>query len=207
MYVTSSRLLAAAAVASSFALAGCTVTRPTGTAGGASAPSQTQTAQTRTPASSPSAIDAQVDASLSRLYETVAGSRALVAGAPGVLVFPSVVGASLGVGAEYGRGVLRSNGRTEAYYSTTAGSIGFQAGAQSKAVFYVFTSRDALDKFRQSRGWTVGADATVAVARYGANGVVDTSTFRQPVVAFVMTNVGLEAGASLQGAKVTEIRP
>lgn len=194
MHVATSRLLAAAAIASTLAVTGCTVTRPTGAA-------------SDVPASSPSAIDAQVDASLSRLYDTVPGSRALVAGSQGVLVFPSVVGGSLGVGAEYGRGVLRSGGRTQAYYSTTAGSIGFQAGAQSKAVFYVFNSREALEKFRQSRGWTVGADATVAVARYGANGVIDTSTFRQPVVAFVMTNVGLEAGASLQGAKVTEIRP
>ncbi|WP_447775897.1 BPSL1445 family SYLF domain-containing lipoprotein [Variovorax boronicumulans] len=194
MHVAPSRLLAAAAIASTLAVTGCTVTRPTGAA-------------SDVPASSPSAIDAQVDASLARLYDTVTGSRALVAGAQGVLVFPSVVGGSLGVGAEYGRGALRTAGRTQAYYSTTAGSIGFQAGAQSKAVFYVFTSKEALDKFRQSRGWTVGADATVALARYGANGVIDSSTFRQPVVAFVVTNVGLEAGASVQGAKVTEIRP
>lgn len=194
MYVAPSRLLAVAAIAASLAVTGCTVTRPTGAA-------------SDVPASSASAIDAQVDASLSRLYDTVAGSRALVAGAQGVLVFPAVVGGSLGVGAEYGRGALRTGGRTQGYYSTTAGSIGFQAGAQSKAVFYVFTSKEALDKFRQSRGWTVGADATVALARYGANGAIDSNTFRQPVVAFVMTNVGLEAGASVQGAKVTEIRP
>ena len=194
MHVAPFHLLAAAAIAASLAVTGCTVTRPSGAANDI-------------PASSASAIDAQVDASLARLYDTVAGSRALVAGAQGVLVFPSVVGGSFGIGADYGRGALHSGGRTQSYYSTTAGSIGFQAGAQSKAVFYVFTSREALDKFRQSRGWTVGVDATVALARYGANGVVDSSTFRQPVVAFVMTNVGLEAGASVQGAKVTEIRP
>ncbi|BEP55500.1 lipoprotein [Variovorax sp. V118] len=194
MHVAPFHLLAAAAIAASLAVTGCTVTRPSGAANDI-------------PASSASAIDAQVDASLARLYDTVAGSRALVAGAQGVLVFPSVVGGSFGIGADYGRGALRSGGRTQSYYSTTAGSIGFQAGAQSKAVFYVFTSREALDKFRQSRGWTVGVDATVALARYGANGVVDSSTFRQPVVAFVMTNVGLEAGASVQGAKITEIRP
>ena len=72
-----------------------------------------------------------------------------------------------------GRGALRVNGRTEAYYSTTAGSLGFQAGAQSKAVIYVFTTQQALDKFRSSKGWTVGADATVALATIGANGSVD----------------------------------
>ena len=185
-------LCAAAAVAAcSIALVGCTTTRP---------------ADRASSTSSRASIDAQVDASLSKLYASVPDSRELVANSRGVLVFPAVVGASLGIGAEYGRGALRAGGRTQAYYSTTAGSLGFQAGAQSKAVIYVFTTQDALDKFRNSRGWTVGADATVAAATLGANGRIDTNTIRQPVVGFVMTNVGLEAGVSLQGAKITEVQ-
>ena len=178
-------------VACSLAFVGCTTTRPQ---------DQASSATSRT------SIDAQVDASLSKLYDSVKGSRELVAKSSGVLVFPAVVGASLGVGAEYGRGALRVNGRTQSYYSTTAGSVGFQAGAQSKAVIYLFTTQAALDKFRGSKGWTAGADATVAVATIGANGNVDTNTIRQPVVGFVLTNVGLEAGVSLQGAKITEIQ-
>lgn len=183
--------LVAAMTACSLAFVGCTTTRPDDKASGTSA---------RT------ALDAQVNASLSKLYDTVPGSRELVAKSRGVLVFPAVVGASFGIGAEYGRGALRVGGRTEAYYSTTAGSIGFQAGAQSKAVIYLFTTQDALDKFRNSSGWTAGADATVAVANVGANGSVDTNTVQQPVVGFVLTNVGLEAGVSLQGAKITRIQ-
>jgi len=151
-------------------------------------------------------IDSQVDAALSKLYTNVPGSRELVAKSKGVLVFPDVIGASLVVGAQYGRGALRVNGRTEAYYSTTAGSLGFQAGAQSKAVIYLFTTQQALDKFRSSQGWTVGADATVALATIGANGSIDTNTVQQPVVGFVLTNVGLEAGVSLQGAKIERIQ-
>jgi len=177
--------------ACSLAFVGCTTTRPQ---------DQSSSATSRT------SIDAQVDASLSKLYDSVKGSRELVSKSSGVLVFPAVVGASLGVGAEYGRGALRVNGRTQSYYSTTAGSVGFQAGAQSKAVIYLFTTQAALDKFRSSRGWTAGADATVAVATIGANGNVDTNTIRQPVVGFVLTNVGLEAGVSLSGAKITEIQ-
>ena len=179
-----------AVAAASVLFAGCTTTRP---------------GDTGTSTSSRTSIDAQVDASLSKLYQTVPGSREMVGKAAGVLVFPSVVGASLGVGAEYGRGALRTGGRTQAYYSTTAGSIGFQAGAQSKAVIYVFNTQESLAKFRSSKGWTAGADATVAVATIGANGAVDTNTIRQPVVGFVLTNVGLEAGVSVSGAKITEI--
>ena len=179
-----------AVAAASVLFAGCTTTRP---------------GDTGTSSSSRTSIDAQVDASLSKLYQSVPGSREMVSKAAGVLVFPSVVGASLGVGAEYGRGALRTGGRTQAYYSTTAGSIGFQAGAQSKAVIYVFNTQESLAKFRSSKGWTAGADATVAVATIGANGAVDTNTIRQPVVGFVLTNVGLEAGVSVSGAKITEI--
>jgi lipid-binding SYLF domain-containing protein len=157
--------------------------------------------------SSRASIDAQVDASLAKLYTNAPGSRELVAKSRGVLVFPAVVGASFVVGGQYGRGSLRVNGRTVGYYSSTAGSLGFQAGAQSKSVIYLFTTQDALDKFRSSNGWTVGADATVALATIGANGSVDTNTVQQPVVSFVLTNVGLEAGVSLQGAKINPIQP
>lgn len=180
-----------AVAACSLAFVGCTTTRP-----GDSASST----------SSRTSIDAQVDASLSKLYDTVPGSRELVSKSRGVLVFPGVVGGSFVIGAEYGRGALRTGGRTQAYYSTTAGSIGFQAGAQSKAVFYLFTTQEALDKFRNSKGWTAGADANVAVANVGANGSIDTNTIRQPVVGFVLNNVGLEAGVSLTGAKISEIQ-
>ena len=183
--------LSSVVAACSLAFVGCTTTRPQDQA---------------TSASSRTSIDAQVDASLSKLYDSVKGSRELVGKSSGVLVFPAVVGASMGVGAQYGRGALRVNGRTQAYYSTTAGSLGFQAGAQSKAIIYVFNTQAALDKFRSSKGWTAGADATVAHATSGANGSIDTNTIQQPVVGFVMTNVGLEAGVSLQGAKITEIQ-
>ena len=186
--LTATALLAAC----SLAFVGCTTTRP----GDAS-----------TPSSARSAIDAEVDAALSKLYNSVPGSRELVGKSAGVLVFPNVLSASLGVGAEYGRGALRTGNRTQGYYSTTAGSIGWQAGAQSRAVIYVFSTQDALDKFRASKGWTVGADATVALATVGANGQIDSNTIRQPVVGYVLTNAGLEAGVALQGAKISPVAP
>lgn len=151
------------------------------------------------------AIDREVDATLSRLYSTVPGTREMVQRSAGVLVFPSVVGGSFVVGAEYGKGALREGGTTTGYYSTTAGSIGFQAGGQSKAVIYVFNTGEALQKFKASNGWTAGADATVAVGKIGANGSVDTETMKQAVSSFILTNVGLEAGASVGAAKVTRI--
>ena len=182
--------LAIAVGLGSVAMIGCTTTPPGSEASG---PSER------------AAMEKNVDATLSRLYTTVPGSREMLQRAAGVLVFPSVVGGSFVVGAEYGRGALREGGRTTGYYSTTAGSIGFQAGGQSKAVIYVFNTREALEKFKNSKGWTAGADATVAVGKIGANGSVDTQTVQQPVSSFILTNVGLEAGAAVGAAKVTQI--
>jgi lipid-binding SYLF domain-containing protein len=77
-------------------------------------------------------IDAGIDVTLSRLYESAPESRQLVARAAGVLVFPSVLSVSFGVGAEHGDGALRVDGKTVGYYKTTAGSFGFQAEPSRK---------------------------------------------------------------------------
>ncbi|CAH0447735.1 hypothetical protein LMG10661_03808 [Ralstonia syzygii subsp. syzygii] len=149
--------------------------------------------------------NSQADSALSRLYTTADGSRELVARAKGVLVFPSVLNAGFVVGGQYGEGVLRSGGRPLGYYNIASASIGFQAGAQSRALIILFMTDEALNKFRASQGWTAGVDATVALAKIGANGAVDTNTAQQPVIGFVLTNAGLMAGASVEGTKITKL--
>jgi lipid-binding SYLF domain-containing protein len=151
-------------------------------------------------------IDADVDATMQRLYATVKGSRELVAKSRGVLVFPSVIQAGFVVGAQYGKGALRVGGGTVGYYSTTSASVGLQAGAQSKSLIFLFMTQDALDKFRNSDGWAAGVDASVALVKMGANGVVDTTTATSPVEAFVLTNAGLMADVSLAGTKVSRLK-
>jgi lipid-binding SYLF domain-containing protein len=150
-------------------------------------------------------IDADVDEVLARLYRTVNGSRELLAKARGVLVFPDVMGAGFVVGAEYGRGALRVEGRTLGYFTTVGGSFGAQIGAQSRAIVYAFMTRTSLDHFKRSSGWTAGADATVALVKMGANGMIDTHTAVNPIEAFVLTNAGLMAGVSLAGSKVSRL--
>lgn len=182
--------VATAMAAASIAMVGCTTTKENAQASG---PSER------------ASLEAQVNSTLSRLYDTAPGSRELIARAKGVLVFPAVVGGSFVIGVEHGRGVLRTGNRTHSYYSTTSGSIGWQAGGQSKAVIYVFSTQDALDKFVNGNGWSGGVDATVAAGHVGANGSIDTQTAQAPVSSYVMTNTGLEAGVSVQGSKITKI--
>jgi lipid-binding SYLF domain-containing protein len=66
-------------------------------------------------------------------------------------------------------------------------------------------TRDALDKFRNAAGWSVGGDVAVSIVKVGANGTIDTTSVSSQVVALVLTNVGLMADASLNGAKVTRL--
>ncbi len=190
MHFPTLRTLTLAVLAGSMLLTGCTTTGETDTAPNTAARV---------------ALDAEVSDTLNRLYKVAPDAREMVAKAAGVLVFPSVIGGSFVVGGGYGRGAMLVDGRTQGYYSLGTGSIGWQIGAQSKSVIYVFNTREALAKFLDSTGWVAGVDASVAVAHIGANGRIDSETIRQPVVGFVMNNAGLEAGVSLQGTKISRI--
>lgn len=151
-------------------------------------------------------IDAGVDSTLTRLYNVVPGARELVGKSNGLLVFPTVINAGIGLGGQYGEGALRVGGKSVGYYSTASASVGLQAGAQSKAIVFLFMTADALDRFRSSEGWSAGADASVAVLKVGANGNVDTGTATGQINAFVLTNGGLMAGATVDGTKVTRLK-
>ncbi|KVU81555.1 hypothetical protein WK76_30660 [Burkholderia ubonensis] len=184
---------AAALIVGSLALAGCTTT-----------PDKPDTAATN--ASRRQAIDSSVDATLSRLYSTVKGSRELVAKSRGVLVFPEVLQAGFIVGGQSGNGALRVGGSTVGYYNTSSLSVGLQAGAQSKAIVFLFMTQESLNEFRGSDGWAAGAGASVALVKMGANGAVDTNTATAPVQVFVLTNAGLMGDVSINGTKVTKLK-
>ncbi len=150
-------------------------------------------------------IDVRVDTALERFNNDIKGGKEFLKTAKGVLVFPSVIKAGIGIGGEYGEGALRINGKTVDYYSTAAASIGFQLGAQSKTVIVVFMQADALKKFRASSGWEAGVDGSVALIELGAGGSIDTTNIKSPIVGFVFGNKGLMYNLTLEGSKYTKI--
>jgi lipid-binding SYLF domain-containing protein len=156
-------------------------------------------------AASKSKIDRRVDKAIAEFRDDIGGADAVLAKAVGVLVFPSVKKAGIGVGGEYGEGALRIGGKTVAYYNTAAASIGFQLGAQARRQIIVFLDQNALTKFRASEGWEIGVDASVAVVTLGAGGAIDTTTLDQPIVAFIFDNKGLMYNLSLEGSKISRI--
>lgn len=156
-------------------------------------------------AASAQEIDIKVDAALEKFRKDVGGANEFLQAAKGVLVFPSVIKAGIGIGGEYGEGSLRVGGKTVAYYNTASASIGFQLGAQSMTVIMVFMQQEALTNFRDSQGWEAGVDGSVALIKLGAGGSIDTNNIRDPIVGFVFGNKGLMYNLSLEGTKITKL--
>jgi lipid-binding SYLF domain-containing protein len=166
----------------------------------------TNMASRATPREQMQTIDRDVDAAMANLYASVPGSRELARKARGILVFPKVYEAGFLVGGEYGRGELEIGGMNAGYYKMTGLSVGLQAGAQSKAVIFMFMTQDALDRFVGGSGWTAGVDASVALVKVGANGTLDSASAGAAVNAFALTNAGLMAAATVDGTKVSKLQ-
>ncbi|MBN0987435.1 YSC84-related protein [Amphritea pacifica] len=156
-------------------------------------------------AASAQEIDAKVNQTLKEFYHHSPAGKELARKAVGVLIFPDVIKAGMGIGGEYGEGALRLGGKTAAYYNVASASIGFQLGAQIKSEVLLFMSQEALDKFRNSDGWEAGVDGSVALATVGAGGQIDSNTVQQPIIGFIFSNKGLMYNLSIEGSKITRI--
>lgn len=152
-------------------------------------------------------IDARVDASLDFLYANYPGAVTLRDKAAGILVMPLITKAGFGIGAAYGRGALRVGDATVDYYSAAQASFGLQAGAQQYAHALFFMTEEALAEFRNSPGWSAGANLEYAVKDRAENISADTTTALSPVVAVVFGQAGLIAGATIGGTKYSRIIP
>ncbi|MFA6321367.1 MAG: YSC84-related protein [Candidatus Omnitrophota bacterium] len=150
-------------------------------------------------------IDAGVEVALKNLKD-IKGGNDVINRAKGLLIFPGVFKGAIGIGGEYGEGALRIHGKTVDYYSTAAASIGLQLGGQKKTIIIAFMTDEALKNFRDSAGWKVGVDASVAVITVGAGTQLSSAISNKPIVAFVFGEKGLMYDLSINGAKVTKIR-
>lgn len=150
-------------------------------------------------------IDAEVREALKNFQKQTPAGHALAKKAAGMLVFPSVIKAGIGIGGEYGEGVLLVKGKTAAYYSLAAASIGFQLGAQARSQIVLFMNDNVLADFRRSEGWKAGVDGSVAIATLGAGGAVDNETAKQPIIGFIFSNKGLMYNLTFEGSKITRI--
>jgi lipid-binding SYLF domain-containing protein len=150
-------------------------------------------------------IDVSADVALENFTKEVKGGKEFLQASKGVLVFPRVYKAGFWLGGEYGEGALRIEGKTADYYSIAAGSYGLQFGAQVKTVILVFLQQNALEQFRKDEGWKAGVDGSVAVADVGMGQAIDSTTFKEPIIGFIIDQKGLMLNLTLEGAKFTKI--
>ena len=122
-----------------------------------------------------------------------------------LLIFPSIVKAGIGIGGEYGEGVLRINGKGKHYYSTASASVGLQFGVQEKSMIIAFMTQKALDQFLVSDGWEIGVDGSVALVDLGGGKTITSKSINKPIVAFVFGNKGLMYNLTIEGSKFTKI--
>ena len=156
-------------------------------------------------AASAEKIDAGVNEALEVFREEVNGADIFLNQAAGYLVFPRVIKIGVGVGAETGEGALRVGGRTVDYYRTTSGSVGLQLGAQAKSIVIAFMTPQSLDKFRNSSGWKVGVDGSIALIDLGAGKTIDSNNIKDPVVGFIFGSKGLMYNLTLEGSKFSKL--
>jgi len=156
-------------------------------------------------AASAEEIDAKAILAIARLEKNIPGADKLIKKAKGVLIFPSVLKAGIGIGGEYGEGVMQINGKSVGYYSTAGVSFGFQLGAQSRIVIMLFMTKEALKDFQSQDGWKAGVDGSVAVIELDAGAEIDTESAQEPIRAFILGRKGLMYNLTLEGSKFSKI--
>ena len=158
-------------------------------------------------AATPADLDKDSQQALQTLYKinTVAASMAQKAKA--ILIFPNVVKAGLVFGAAYGEGVLLKGGKTDGYFNSVTGSWGLQAGAQSYAYVVFLMTDSAVTYVRETHGWEIGVGPTVVLVDEGAAKNLSSSSLQDDAYAFIFSQQGLMAGVSIEGTKISRIKP
>lgn len=152
-------------------------------------------------------IDMKDDAALKAFHKEVPSAGKYLKEAKGVLVIPDVKKGGFVVAAQWGTGALQVNGRTVNYYKIEAGSAGFQAGYQKADFVFIFFSQEALNEFRNSEGWTAGAEAGLTLITVDTGVAADTLKNQNGVVGFAFGKEGLMAGWSGKGTKFARVEP
>ena len=134
------------------------------------------------------------------------GRRRSGKNAVAVLVFPSIVKAGVGIGGQYGEGVLFRGGKASAYYNTAGAAGGLQIGAQKYGYAMFFLSAETLKSLDKAEGFEVGVGPSVVIADEGFAKSTTTTTVKDKIYAFIFDQTGAMAGIGIQGNKITKIK-
>jgi lipid-binding SYLF domain-containing protein len=107
-------------------------------------------------------IETDFEATLIRAQVTAPRLRELTAQAAGVMIFPIVTTINPVTSERAGNGALREGGVYTGHYRVTASLDCVRAPEDSQSIIVVFTTRDALNRFRRSKPWRL-ADAVAVL--------------------------------------------
>ena len=148
----------------------------------------------------------EAQAALNSLYAKNPGAKEIGKKAVAVLVFPGIVKAGLGVGGQYGEGVLFKGGKAAGYYNTAGASVGLQAGGQKYGYALFFLSNETLKTLDKAEGFEIGDGPSVVIADEGMGKSTTTTTVQDKIYAFIFDQKGAMAALGLQGNKITKIQ-
>ncbi len=122
----------------------------------------------------------------------------------GVAVIPGAIKIGLGIGGNFGKGVLvvrQDDGSwsNPAFVRLSGGSIGWQIGAQSTDLILVFKDRRSVQGIFNDK-LTIGAEASAAAGPVGRQTSASTDGQLKASIYSYSRNRGLFAGVSLNGA-------
>jgi lipid-binding SYLF domain-containing protein len=157
-------------------------------------------------AASAAELNRDSQAALNQLYASNPGAKDLGKKMVAVLVFPAIVKAGLGVGGQFGEGVLYRGGKPTAYYNNAGASVGLQAGGQKYSYALFFLSEETLKYLDKSEGFEIGIGPSVVIADDGFAKSATTTTTKDQIYAFIFDQKGAMAALGIQCNKITKIQ-
>ena len=126
-----------------------------------------------------------------------------------VAIIPGVKKAGLGLGGQYGKGVLTCRGKEGRSWSGPStvriegGSFGLQIGGTSTDVILLILNERGAEKLLQSK-FTIGADAAAAAGPVGRDAKAETDIQMHAEILSYSRSRGAFAGISLDGSTLRQ---
>ena len=147
-------------------------------------------------------VEAEAKATLAKFQADTKGAQEVFANAKGILVCPKITKGGLIVGVESGNCVLTKGAPKPIHYGTSAVKAGLLVGVASYSMILALNTDAAVAKFTKGeREWEMGVDASVAVAKVGAGGALDTTNLKKDIVSFIFGDKGLMGDVSFSGSR------
>lgn len=133
----------------------------------------------------------------------------LIRSCSAIAIFPSTVSAAIGLGGQYGQGIImvrdEQSGKwsAPAIFTIAGASWGLQIGGQATDIVLLIMNRRSVDGILQGK-FKLGADANVAAGPVGRSAQAATDIQLKGGILSYSRNRGLFIGVNLAGTVITQ---